>query len=71
MGLIYADVELFNVDDKALARRGYLPEAEVRRLGARALVDSGAYMLSINEETKTQLGRRYWTNRRWNWPTIA
>nr|VFK46002.1 MAG: clan AA aspartic protease, AF_0612 family [Candidatus Kentron sp. TC] len=56
MGLIYADVELFNVDDKALARRGYLPEAEVRRLGARALVDSGAYMLSINEETKIQLG---------------
>nr|VFK15878.1 MAG: clan AA aspartic protease, AF_0612 family [Candidatus Kentron sp. LPFa] len=55
MGLIYADIELFNADDKALARRGYLPEAEVKRLNIRALVDSGAYMLSINDETKTQL----------------
>nr|VFK23013.1 MAG: hypothetical protein BECKLPF1236A_GA0070988_103655 [Candidatus Kentron sp. LPFa]VFK35572.1 MAG: hypothetical protein BECKLPF1236C_GA0070990_103935 [Candidatus Kentron sp. LPFa] len=32
MGLIYADIELFNADDKALARRGYLPEAEVNEV---------------------------------------
>jgi len=55
MGLIYADIELTNCDDQALARRGYLAESQIKKMKTSALVDSGAYMLSINEQIKTQL----------------
>ena len=55
MGLIYADVQLTNSNDLALARSGYLTEEKIRRLKTTALVDSGAYMLTINEEVKNQL----------------
>jgi clan AA aspartic protease len=56
MGLVYADLELINGDDLALLRRGHVTEGEVRRMVVNALVDSGALMLTINEEIKTQLG---------------
>jgi clan AA aspartic protease len=55
MGLVYADIELINSDDLALLRRGYLAEDEVKRIKVKALVDSGAYMLAINENLKYQL----------------
>jgi clan AA aspartic protease len=55
MGLIYADIELLNADDLALLRRGYLQEGQIRKMKVRALVDSGAYMLAINENIKLQL----------------
>ncbi|VFM98640.1 MAG: clan AA aspartic protease, AF_0612 family [Candidatus Kentron sp. G] len=55
MGLIYADIQLINSDDQALARRGYLAESEIKKIDTPALVDSGAYMLSINAQVKTQL----------------
>ena len=56
MGLVYAEIELVNGDDLSLHRRGFLPEAEIRTVRTRALVDSGAYDLVINEEVKEQLG---------------
>jgi clan AA aspartic protease len=55
MGLVYADIELINSDDLALLRRGYLREDEVKKIKVKALVDSGAYMLTINENLKYQL----------------
>jgi clan AA aspartic protease len=55
MGLVYADIELISADDEALHRRGYLPQAEIRRINITALVDSGAYMLAINETVRRQL----------------
>ena len=55
MGLIYADIELVNPSDLALVRRGYIKSDEVRKENVRALVDSGAYMLCINEHLKAQL----------------
>jgi clan AA aspartic protease len=55
MGLVYADIELLSVDDLALSRRGFLPREEVKRIRIKALVDSGAYELVINEEVKNQL----------------
>ena len=55
MGLVYANLELLNADDLAQARRNRLPENEVKRLKVRAMVDSGAVMLAINETVKTQL----------------
>lgn len=56
MGLVYANIELINGDDLALQRRGYVTEDQVRRITVRALVDSGAESLAINENIKMQLG---------------
>jgi clan AA aspartic protease len=58
MGLVYADIELINVYDMALAHKGYIQDSEIKKTRVKALVDSGAYMLSINEEIKMQLDLR-------------
>jgi len=52
MGYIYADIELTNEDDLALNRHGKLPEEEIKRVTCRALVDSGAWDLVINEDVQ-------------------
>ena len=55
MGLVYAEIELVSVDDIVLNRHGVLSEEKIKRLRVNALVDSGAYMLVINEHIKEQL----------------
>ena len=55
MGLVYADIELINSEDIGLARRHVIGEDEIRRLHLNMLVDSGAYMMAINETIKAQL----------------
>jgi len=55
MGLVYADIELIRSDDMALFRAGFLTENKIRRLKIKAMVDSGAYMLSLNESICKQL----------------
>jgi clan AA aspartic protease len=55
MGHTYADIELISGDDLALHRRGFLPEEGIKRMRVSALVDSGAYMLVVNEHIKLQL----------------
>lgn len=55
MGLIYADIELINADDIALARRHVIGEEEVKRMPIKALADTGSYMLAINESIQEQL----------------
>ena len=55
MGYVYADIQLTNEDDLAFKRRGWAAEAEIRRVKTKALVDSGAYDLIINEEIQNQL----------------
>ena len=55
MGLIYADLELVSSEDLALARKEYITKDKIKREKVRALVDSGAYMMCINEHIKTQL----------------
>lgn len=55
MGLIYADLELVSADDKALIRKGFLKEEELKKETVRALVDTGEYMMCINEHIQTQL----------------
>jgi clan AA aspartic protease len=64
MGLVYADIDLTNELDIALNMGGILPETDIRRVQSRALVDSGAYDLVINEEIKEQLGLRVLARRR-------
>ena len=55
MGLIYAKLELVSADDVALERKGYLPKDQIKKLQVTALVDSGAYMMCINEHIRIQL----------------
>ena len=55
MGHTYADIELISVDDLVLHRHGFLPEDQIKRMRVTALVDSGAYMLVINDHIKQQL----------------
>lgn len=55
MGLVYAEIELVNSGDIYSARKGYIQQDAVKRVQVTALVDSGAYMLAINEQIKTQL----------------
>ena len=58
MGLVYAEIELIRSDDLALWRAGYIEENQIRRMRVKALVDSGAYMLTINENIRLQLDLR-------------
>lgn len=55
MGLVYAEIDLISVDDMVLHRRGYLEEDKIKQVRVSALVDSGAYMLCINENVRAQL----------------
>jgi len=55
MGLVYADVELINGDDLALVRRHIIGEEEIKRMHLNMLVDTGSYMLCINESIQEQL----------------
>ena len=55
MGLVYAEIELINAEDIALARRYHIGDDEIKRMNVTALVDTGAYMLCINESIQEQL----------------
>ncbi|MGI8554801.1 MAG: aspartyl protease family protein [Pyrinomonadaceae bacterium] len=55
MGLVYAELDLLNGGDVYLFRQNLLAESEIKRVNITALVDTGASMLSINENIKTQL----------------
>ena len=55
MGLTYAEITLANGIEYGLAQQGRLPREEVKQMKVKALVDSGAYMLVINENIKRQL----------------
>ena len=56
MGLIYADIELVNGADIILAKGNHIGEEEVRRIEVKALVDTGAMHLTINETLRDYLG---------------
>ena len=56
MGPTYAKIDLINVDDQALARRKKLWASKIRRTRVKALVDSGAGSLAINERIQKRLG---------------
>lgn len=55
MGLIYADLELVSSEDIALERKGYIQKDQIKKENVTALVDSGAYMMCINEHIQNQL----------------
>jgi clan AA aspartic protease len=56
MGMVFATIDLMSGEDVIQFRRGTLPEDRIRRVTVRALVDSGAVTLCINELIQQQLG---------------
>jgi clan AA aspartic protease len=55
MGLIYAELELINADEIALANRNIIGIDDIKRITVNMLVDSGSYYMCINETVKEQL----------------
>ena len=55
MGHVYDEVKLINAEDHAMARRCMLDPDEVRSINVRVMVDSGAWMLTINENIQNFL----------------
>jgi len=55
MGLVYAEVELINAEDLALARKFYIGEDEIKHMYVTGLVDTGSYRLCINESIQAQM----------------
>jgi clan AA aspartic protease len=58
LGLIYADIEIINSADSILAENGYMDVTKIRKKTVSALVDSGAYMLTLPAHLANQLGLR-------------
>jgi clan AA aspartic protease len=56
MGEVRTEITLVNIEDQGVANRGYIPQDQVRRLTVNAVVDTGAWTLVINEETREKLG---------------
>jgi clan AA aspartic protease len=54
-GLVYADIELIRAYDLALYHHGIITEDQIKRMTVSMLVDSGAYMMIINDHIKQQL----------------
>ena len=55
MGMVYADVVLMNGFDEEFARRHIIGDEEIKRFPVNILVDSGSYMLAINENIQEYL----------------
>ena len=55
MGLVYADITLINGEDLILAKRHIIGEDEIKQMTVSMLVDTGAYMMAINETIQEQL----------------
>jgi clan AA aspartic protease len=56
MGLVYTEITLKNARDVDDVLRGLMREDEVRSVMVKALVDTGAGTLVINEEISQKLG---------------
>lgn len=53
--MVYADIELINAGDVEMVRRNIMDKDEIKRMSVNMIVDSGAYMMAINETIQGQL----------------
>ena len=56
MGTVYTEITLLNAVDLGKVTEGLLKEEDVRSLTVKALADTGAMYMVINEETRQKLG---------------
>ena len=59
MSVVSTEITLINDRDTIRAEEGLIKADEVRQLTVQSIVDSGAWTLVINEETREKLGLRY------------
>lgn len=59
MGAVHAEIELINGADYLDARRHVIGEDEVRCTRVRMLVDSGSYLMAINENIQAYLNLHF------------
>jgi len=58
MSIVYTEITLKNARDIFNAEDGIIKEQDIRQTTVKALVDTGAWTLIINEETQEKLGLR-------------
>jgi len=58
MSVVYTELTLKNEDDAALVEKGLIKKNEIRQMTVQAIVDTGAWTLVINKETRDKLGLR-------------
>ena len=56
MSVVSTEITLKNEADIILSKRGIIKETEIRQMTVQAIVDTGAWTLVINEETREKLG---------------
>jgi clan AA aspartic protease len=56
MSIVYTELTLKNEGDIVLTKRGYIKENEIRQMTVQAIVDTGAWTIVINDETRDKLG---------------
>jgi clan AA aspartic protease len=56
MGNVYAEITVTNNSDIVEAEKGHIAEKDIRSITLKALVDTGATTLVINEEVSRRLG---------------
>ena len=56
MKSVYANIELLNGGDIALFRSQYIRKEDIRQVNINMIANSGALMLTINEEIREALG---------------
>jgi predicted aspartyl protease len=60
MSLVYTDLTLENLDDVTLVKYGQKAKSEIRKMAVdKALVDTGAWTLVINQEIADALGLEF------------
>jgi len=62
--MVYADIVLINASEIEMARRHLIGEEEVKQMTVKMLVDSGAYLMGINETIREQLNLPFIENRK-------
>ena len=56
MGTFMEEITLENIEDRILARHGYIEKTAIRRLTVKAMPDTGAWTLVVNEDVREKLG---------------
>ena len=55
MGLVYADITLLNSYDVTAAKKGAIAKEDIKKIEVKAMIDSGAITLTINDAIARQL----------------
>jgi len=56
MSIVQTEITLKNVKDKLRAEEGLINEKEIRQMTVSSVVDTGAWTIVINEDTREKLG---------------